>query len=209
MRIKADEPLWLIQVPDGYKHLFADVELKTSLPAKGGVSQLVFFAIDKKTIDANMERIVAKLQEGALFWILYPKKSGSINSHMSRDESWEIAKNVGYAPVTSSAIDNDWTALRFKKKSHIKNALRNTPIEQREVEGIDFKNRTVVLPADALKAMKPHNGMVDYFYGLAFTHKKEHLVAIADAKKTETRQRRIEKMIEMLGQKMQLKNLKK
>lgn len=209
LKIKPDTPLWLIQVPEEYKHLFADIELKTTLPAKGLVAQLVFFAMDKKTMDAHMERIVAKLQDDAVFWIVYPKKSGSIHSDMSRDESWEIAEMVGYGAVTSAAIDNDWTALRFKKKVNIKDALRNTPIEQREVEGIDFKNRIVTLPADALKAMKPYKGMTDYFYSLAFTHKKEHIQAIAEAKKPETRARRIEKMIEMLGQKMQIKNSKK
>jgi len=46
--------------------------------------------------------------------------------------------------------------------------------------------------------MKPHKGLEDFFYSMSFTHKREYVEAIVDAKKPETRQRRIEKMIEMV-----------
>ena len=41
-----------------------------------------------------------------------------------------------------------------------------------------------------------------FFNALAFTHKKEHVIAIMDAKKKETRTRRIQKMVMMLQDQM-------
>jgi uncharacterized protein YdeI (YjbR/CyaY-like superfamily) len=47
--------------------------------------------------------------------------------------------------------------------------------------------------------------MAAFFNSMAFSHKKEHVIAILDAKKEDTRRRRIEKMVELLLQKMHVK----
>ena len=82
-------------------------------------------------------------------------------------------------------------------------------MEERKVKGIDYVNRTVVLPDDALKAAKPNKGLVDFFYTMAFTHQREYVESIEDAKKPETRQKRIDKMIEMVLQLKMAKEIKK
>ena len=63
---------------------------------------------------------------------------------------------------------------------------------------VDAAERTVEVPADFAKAMKAA-GVRAVFDALAYTHRKEHVRAIEDAKKPETRQRRIEAAIAKLG----------
>jgi uncharacterized protein YdeI (YjbR/CyaY-like superfamily) len=82
-------------------------------------------------------------------------------------------------------------------------------MEERVTEGVDYINRTATLPVDALKAMKTFNGLEDFFNGMSFTHKREYVEAIVEAKKPETRQRRIDKMIEMVLKLQEQKELKK
>ena len=53
----------------------------------------------------------------------------------------------------------------------------------------------MALPPDAVKAMKPYKGLEEFFYSMSFSHTREYIEAIVDAKKPETRKRRIEGMI--------------
>ena len=59
------------------------------------------------------------------------------------------------------------------------------------------------------KALGKGSDRAAFFDGLAFTHKKEHVEAILQAKKPETRERRIVRMTEMLSEHMQAKSAKK
>lgn len=49
-----------------------------------------------------------------LLWICYPKKTGTISSDLSRDIIWELTRGSGLHPVTQIAIDETWSALRFR-----------------------------------------------------------------------------------------------
>jgi hypothetical protein len=57
--------------------------------------------------------------------------------------------------------------------------------------------RTVDVPADLAAALEAA-GLREAFDGLSFSHRREHVNAIIDAKKPETRARRISKALEML-----------
>lgn len=74
-----------------------------------------------------------------------------------------------------------------------------TPGQTHDVDiAVDAAERTVDVPADFAAAMKAA-GVRSAFDALAYTHRKEHVRAIEDAKKPETRQRRIEAAITKLG----------
>ncbi len=49
-----------------------------------------------------------------LLWICYPKKSGGVESDLDRDAVWKLLEPTGLRPVTQIAIDEVWSALRFR-----------------------------------------------------------------------------------------------
>ncbi len=196
--MKTDATLAVLHMPESCKAVFVGYDVKATLAGKATYTQAVVFAKDKKTLDAAITKIADRLEADALFWVAYPKKSGSIKSDLTRDEGWAVMDTYQYEGVTQIAIDADWSALRFRKTAAIGDKLRDIPMAQRKTEGVDYVKRTVALPKDAVAAMKPYKGLEQFFNALSFTHKKEYAEAIADAKKPETRQRRIEKTIEML-----------
>jgi hypothetical protein len=196
--VKPDQPLWLINAPEMGEQLFAGVDYITVLPKTRTAGQVLLFATGKAELEHYFGRVAGKLLPDALLWIAYPKKTGKIKSDITRDNGWEAVFGAGYEPVTQIAIDDDWSALRFRPAAAIKDRLRDVPMEQRQTEGIDYVNRTTTLPKDVQQAMRPYKGLEKFFDSLAFTHRKEYLVEIAGAKKPETRQRRIDKMVEML-----------
>jgi uncharacterized protein YdeI (YjbR/CyaY-like superfamily) len=64
----------------------------------------------------------------------------------------------------------------------------------------DTAPRTVKVPADLEKAIKK-SGLTAAWDKLSYTHKKEHVRAVEEAKRPETRAKRIEKALEMLAAK--------
>ncbi len=61
----------------------------------------------------------------------------------------------------------------------------------------DLEKRTVEVPKDFAEALQK-NDLTEVFAKMSFTHQKEYARAIVEAKKEETRTRRIEKAIEQL-----------
>jgi hypothetical protein len=63
---------------------------------------------------------------------------------------------------------------------------------------LDDQPREVDVPEDLAAALAAA-GATDAFAGLAPSHRKEHVRSVVDAKKPETRQRRIEKVVAAVG----------
>jgi hypothetical protein len=63
---------------------------------------------------------------------------------------------------------------------------------------LDREPREVAVPADFQAALDTEPAARDKFAALSYSHRKEHVRAIEEAKKTETRQRRIAKAIDSL-----------
>ncbi|MEZ5016827.1 MAG: YdeI/OmpD-associated family protein [Flavipsychrobacter sp.] len=193
-----EDKVLTVNMPDNCKGLFEDMTVVTKYSGSTKYNQVLLFAQEKKVLEAELKGMVSKLSSTAMFWIAYPKKSGSIESDLSRDDFWNILKSDGYAPVMQIALDKDWSVLRFRKTSDIGTMVRDTPMNDRNIEGIDFEKRTVTLPKDASTAIKRIKGLEKFFYSMSFSHKKEYVQAIVEAKKEETRKGRIDKMIEMV-----------
>lgn len=64
----------------------------------------------------------------------------------------------------------------------------------------DTEPRQLEIPNDLRKALKKDREARDFFDRLSYTHRKEYVNWITEAKKNETRQRRIAKAVDMLKQ---------
>jgi Bacteriocin-protection, YdeI or OmpD-Associated/Domain of unknown function (DUF1905) len=65
---------------------------------------------------------------------------------------------------------------------------------------LDTEPREVVVPPDLGKALDGHPDARQFFESLSFSQKQWYVLPIDQAKKPETRERRVEKAIEMLRQ---------
>lgn len=65
----------------------------------------------------------------------------------------------------------------------------------------DTAERTVEIPADLAQALLAKD-LSEAFDAMSFTHRKEHVRAIEEAKAPETRLRRINKAVEMVAEKV-------
>jgi hypothetical protein len=88
------------------------------------------FAIEFVTTFAQVEAAASAFAAGAegdaLLWLAYPKGSSKRYScEFNRDTGWARLGELGYEPVRQVAIDDDWTALRFRRADFIKVMTRN------------------------------------------------------------------------------------
>ncbi|MCW3121251.1 MAG: hypothetical protein JWQ38_743 [Flavipsychrobacter sp.] len=208
LKIKEDRPVWLINLPDNCRSLFDSLEIKEKPGRTKPLPQVIIFATDSKILTHELNRLTEYIGHDTLLWLCYPKKTGAIKSDLVMMESWNMVFELGYRGQTSVSINNDWTGLRVTNAPRKKPSPADVPMAERKADGIDFVNRTVTLPADAQAAINKYKGMPEFFTAMAFTHKKEYVMAITDAKKEETRIRRIAQMVEMLQQKMHAKAAK-
>lgn len=63
---------------------------------------------------------------------------------------------------------------------------------------LDTEPRVIEVPKDVMKELKKHKEAKTFFDTLSYSHKREYVMWINEAKRDETRQNRIVKMIEML-----------
>jgi hypothetical protein len=62
------------------------------------------------------------VEDYGMFWLCYPKKSSKSykGSDCSRENIAGMLANEGYEPVRQITIDEDWSALCFRKAEQIK-----------------------------------------------------------------------------------------
>ncbi len=208
LRIDVSKPVWIVNAPGDAREILPGAELKTKLGKEKPVAQLMLFAHDGTELHHHLPLLEGYIGHDTLFWICYPKQTGSMQSDLVKMAPWQAVFNAGYRGQTSVSINEDWTGLRLTNAPRKKPSKAELPMEQRSTPGIDYVKRTVTLPADAIRVMEKHKGLAGFFNAMSFSHKREYIEAIEEAKKPETRARRIEKMAEMVLKLKQEKEVK-
>ncbi len=93
---------------------------------EGVTSFALAFAVTQAEVDAASRRIAAFAEGDAIVWMAYPKgTSRKYKCEFNRDTGWSVLGEAGYEAVRQVAIDEDWTALRFRKVEFIRSITRN------------------------------------------------------------------------------------
>lgn len=66
-------------------------------------------------------------------WMAYPKGSSKrYKAEINRDSGWSYLGEFGYEGVRQIAIDEDWSALRFRSTKHIKTMTRKFSVNDQK-----------------------------------------------------------------------------
>ncbi len=57
---------------------------------------------------------VATAKPEGILWIAYPKGGSGIKTDVNRDKLWPVVQDSGWRPVRQVAIDDVWSAMRFR-----------------------------------------------------------------------------------------------
>ena len=72
------------------------------------------FVKDRSELVEALTVLPPRLARNGALWISYYKGTSKFETDINRDSIWPIATSFGLQPVRQIAIDEDWSALRFK-----------------------------------------------------------------------------------------------
>ena len=71
----------------------------------------VVVADDAAAVRTTLTQHAAALGRADAFWVVYPKGN---RADINRDTLWPILGEHGFRPITQVAVDEVWSALRFR-----------------------------------------------------------------------------------------------
>jgi hypothetical protein len=87
---------------------------------------IMAFVTQQSEIDALAPLLSKKLEGDGVFWFCYPKgTSKKYKCDFNRDTGWDTLAKEGFEGVRMVAIDEDWSAMRFRKAQYIKTMTRS------------------------------------------------------------------------------------
>lgn len=82
---------------------------------------VVLFVNNAAEVIEKVPQVIPHLVDDAVFWICYPKKVGKVKPDVNRDSLWQLVnERTPYRPVSNVAIDEAWSALRFRHEDKVK-----------------------------------------------------------------------------------------
>lgn len=89
------------------------------------VDFVIAFVTKQSEINELVPELYDLLSGDAVVWFCYPKGSSrKYTCDFNRDNGWQILGDFGMEGVRMVAIDEDWSALRFRKVEFIKKMKR-------------------------------------------------------------------------------------
>ncbi len=94
--------------------------------ATGPVGFALAFVTTLEEVRRATAQLTAMAVKDATLWMAYPKgTSRKYRCEFNRDSGWASLGEAGYEPVRQVAIDEDWSALRFRQVDFIRTMRRN------------------------------------------------------------------------------------
>lgn len=104
----------------GYTNVVRSLEDATE------ITFALIFVTRKVEIVPAMEELDTKVKGDVVLWFAYPKASSKkYRCDFNRDTGWTGLGAFEVEPVRQVAIDEDWSALRFRKVQFIKKLTRS------------------------------------------------------------------------------------
>jgi hypothetical protein len=125
LRLEPNHRVAILNAPDGYLERLAPgpADLHTELEALDGFDAVQLFVNGVEELRAMGPAAIKAVKTDGLLWITYPK-GGKTRGFtdlpatpwwMKQDVLGETTAVTGYTPVAFVKIDDNWTALRFKR----------------------------------------------------------------------------------------------
>lgn len=200
LHLKAGMRVAVANAPAGFALKAPGVTVEKSL--KRDLDLALLFTTTQKDLKTQWPSLLASVKQDGAVWVAYPKKSSGIDTDLGMGE-WEATKGSDWNPVMMIGIDDTWSSVRFRyapgleKIRHERQTQAITDADGTVV--VDREKRIVTAPKDLQKLLVKNAKARAAFDALAFSHRKEYVVWIVEAKKPETRDARVSKTVEMLA----------
>jgi hypothetical protein len=124
LQLKDHQEILVLNAPESFETELSRLpalHIHRSVEALPEIRFSLAFVTRQVEVDALVPKIAARAKGDAAVWFAYPKgTSKKFKCDFNRDTGWAALHKAGFDSVRSIAIDEDWTALRFRRKEFIK-----------------------------------------------------------------------------------------
>jgi hypothetical protein len=85
-----------------------------STRAAGQAEAVLLFVNSLAEVDKFTPRAGKLVKPKGMLWIAYAKGASKVKTDVNRDRLWAAVQPIGWQPVRQIALDEVWSALRFK-----------------------------------------------------------------------------------------------
>jgi hypothetical protein len=129
LNFKDQKEILVLNAPTSFDSELSDIaefaEIKKDIKKVKAIDFAIIFVLTQEQIDNAIELVFPKLNGDAVLWFCYPKgTSKKYKCDFNRDTGWETLGKYNLEGVRQVAIDQDWSALRFRKTEYIKTLTR-------------------------------------------------------------------------------------
>ena len=128
LNLKGQKQILLINAPESFEpelKTLRGVTVQRDVKNAGEVDFSLAFVTQQKEVDTLGKAVAKKAKGDAVVWFAYPKGSSKkYKSEINRDAGWQVLGDAGFEPVRMVAIDEDWSAVRFRRTDFIKSLTR-------------------------------------------------------------------------------------
>jgi hypothetical protein len=116
LRLQAGQKALLLNAPEGYLEALGGLPAGVTLATQpdGEYDFVQLFVKDRAELERYSPAAFQAVKYDSLLWLCYPKQTGKIKSDLNRDSLWKLMQPTGFSPVMQIAIDETWSALRFR-----------------------------------------------------------------------------------------------
>jgi hypothetical protein len=128
LNLKDQKTILVLNAPESFepelkalRGITVQRDLKNARPIEFSLA----FVTTQKDVDTLGKAIARKAEGDAVVWFAYPKGSSkNYKSEINRDSGWKVLGDAGFEPVRMVAIDEDFSAVRFRRVEFIKTLTR-------------------------------------------------------------------------------------
>ena len=100
---------------------FVDVIIDREIDPRYPYDFIIIFVKSVSEIEFFSPIALHNLLADGVLWFCYPKKaSKKYSSDITRDNGWKVLNDSGLHGIRMVAIDDDWSAMRFRNIKYIK-----------------------------------------------------------------------------------------
>ena len=116
LQIKPGQSLAVLNAPEGMLATLATAlpEITVSMGAAGRANSVLLFVHSLAETGRLLGCAIEAVGRDGLLWIAYPKGSSGVTTDLNRDRLWEAVEPSGWRPVRQVALDEVWSAMRFR-----------------------------------------------------------------------------------------------
>ena len=126
---KGQSDIVVLNAPDGFQRELDALQGVTVHRDTAGLDRVEFalaFVMTNAELQAAADAILPKARGDAVVWFAYPKgTSKRYKCEFNRDSGWAPLGAAGFEGVRQVAVDEDWSALRFRRVEFIKTMKRD------------------------------------------------------------------------------------